>query len=166
MIARLLRTPDDVVLFVLRLTLGVVFIPHGLQKTLGWFGGYGFSDTMGFFTQSMGIPAVFAFLAIAAESVGALGLVAGFLTRVAAFGISVVMAVALATVHWGHGFFMNWSGAQQGEGFEYHLLAIGIAAALAIRGGGRWSIDRALSRDVEEQAVVHHSDTGIRVAAA
>jgi putative oxidoreductase len=74
-------------LTILRLALGIVFFPHGAQKTLGWFGGLGFSGTMGFFTHQMGIPAPFAFLAIAAEFFGGLGLLAGFLGRIAAFGI-------------------------------------------------------------------------------
>ena len=97
-----------------------------------------------FFTDS-GIPVILALLVIAAEFLGPLGLAAGLLTRVAAFGIVCVMLVAIITVHWPHGFCMNWNGNQQGEGFEYHLLALGIAIALIIMGGGAWSIDGALS---------------------
>src|SRR5437588_12672274 len=98
MFGRLVNTdPDNFVLTVLRLVLGVVFFAHGAQKMLGWFGGYGFSGTMGFFTHQMGIPAPLAFLAIAAEFFGGLGLILGFLTRVAAFGIAVNMVVAIAT---------------------------------------------------------------------
>lgn len=141
---KLMRTNGDTVFFVLRIFLGVVFFPHGAQKVLGWFGGGGFSGTMGFF-QSMGIPALFAFLAIMAEFLGSLGLLLGLLTRVAAFGIACVMVVAIATVHLPHGFFMNWSGSQAGEGFEFHLLAIAIAIALMMRGGGRWSVDRQIA---------------------
>jgi putative oxidoreductase len=138
----LLHTSSDSILTVARWTLGLVILPHGLQKTVGWFGGYGFSSTMSFFTQQMEIPAVLALLAILAESAGAVALLVGALTRVAAFGIGVVMAAATATVHVGNGFFMNWSGTQAGEGFEYHLLAGGLAAILMLRGGGRWSADR------------------------
>ena len=98
---------------------------------------------MKFFTSS-GIPAVFAFLAIAAEFLGSLGLAVGLLTRVAAFGIACVMVVAVATTHWQHGFFTNWYGNQKGEGFEFHLLALGIAITLVVIGGGRWSLDSAL----------------------
>lgn len=142
----LLVTNDSVASLILRLTLGVVFFPHGAQKVLGWFGGHGFAGTMGFFTQSMHIPALFAFLAIAAEFAGAIGLILGLFTRVAAFGIASVMLVAVATVHWHNGFFMNWNMNQKGEGFEYHLLAFGIAVALMIAGGGKLSIDRLLSK--------------------
>jgi putative oxidoreductase len=143
---RLLATTPDHATLILRLMLGFVFFHHGAQKALGWYGGNGFSGTMGFFTQQMGIPAVFAFLAIAAEFLGALGLLVGFLTRVAAFGIGCVMAVAMLMVHKQHGFFMNWYGNQAGEGYEYHLLAIAIAAALMIRGGGLLSVDGALAK--------------------
>jgi putative oxidoreductase len=128
----------------LRLVLGVVMLPHGLQKTIGWFGGYGFDATKGYF-GSIGIPAVFAFLAIAAESAGAVALIAGVTTRIAAFGVAVTMTVA-AFMHLGNGFLMNWSGQQKGEGVEYHILAIGIAAALIIRGGGSFSIDRLVAK--------------------
>ena len=102
--------------------LGVIFFAHGAQKMLGWFGGYGFTGTMGFFTGVMHIPAVFAFLAIAAEFFGGLGSYLRLFTRVAAFGISCNMIVAVAMVHRQFGFFMNWTGAQKGEGYEYHLL--------------------------------------------
>lgn len=144
MLKKMIATNPDLVSTILRLTLGVVMFPHGAQKAIGWFGGYGFSGTMSFFTEQMGIPALFAFLAILAEFAGALGLIVGLGTRVAAFGIASVMTVAIFMVHWQNGFFMNWFGNQKGEGFEYHLLAIGIAIALMIRGGGSYSIDRKL----------------------
>jgi putative oxidoreductase len=143
---KLTATSDSILPLILRLTLGVVFFPHGAQKALGWFGGGGFSGTMHFFTENMHIPAPFAVLAIAAEFLGALGLLTGLLTRVAAFGIFSVMAVAILTVHIHNGFFMNWGGSQPGEGFEYHLLAIGIAVTLMIAGGGKLSVDRKLSK--------------------
>ena len=143
MFAWLLKTDESVAGLILRLTLAVVIFPHGAQKVLGWFGGQGFTPTLQFFS-SAGIPPVLALLAIAAEFLGPLGLAVGLLTRLAACGIAGVMLVAIATVHWPHGFFMNWSGTQQGEGFEYHLLALGIAIALIIMGGGAWSVDRAL----------------------
>ncbi len=130
----------------LRLTLGVVMFPHGAQKLLGWYGGFGFSGTMGFFTEQMHIPAVLAFLVILAESFGSLGLIVGFLTRVAAAGMVAVMVGAIAMVHWPHGFFMNWFGKQQGEGFEYHVLVIGIGLTLLLIGGGKWSVDGELAK--------------------
>ncbi len=142
----LLDTKNEFAPLLLRLTLGVVMFPHGAQKMLGWFGGHGFAGTMGFFTEGMGIPYILALLVVFAEFFGSLGLIAGALTRIAALGIGAVMLGAIFMVHLPHGFFMNWSGAQAGEGFEFHLLAIGIAAALILKGGGRWSIDRLLAK--------------------
>lgn len=148
MLTRLLSTANDFSLTLLRIVLGGLFFVHGAQKMLGWFGGNGFDATMGFFTTQMGIPAVFAFLAIAAEFFGGLGLVVGALARVAAFGIASVMAVAVFMVHAQFGLFMNWSGAQKGEGYEYHLLAIAMSVALMLRGAGAWSVDRWLAARV------------------
>ncbi len=145
MLRRLFATDDSAATAILRLTLGVVFFAHGAQKMLGWFGGYGFSATMGAFTGAMHIPAALAFLAIAAEFFGGIGLIVGFLTRIAAFGIAMNMLVAIATVHHKFGLFMNWNGTQKGEGFEYHLLVIAMAALLMIRGAGAFSVDRALT---------------------
>src|SRR5580698_2575290 len=145
MIRKLIATDNDFATAIVRLVLGVIFFAHGAQKMLGWFGGYGFTGTMGFFTQTMHIPAPFAFLAIAAEFFGGLGLIVGLLTRVAAFGITVNMLVAIFTVHLANGFFMNWTGQQKGEGFEYHLLVLAMTVALMIRGAGAFSIDRAIS---------------------
>jgi putative oxidoreductase len=132
--------------------LGVIFFAHGAQKMLGWFGGYGFSGTMGFFTDVMHIPVLFAFLAITAEFFGGLGLILGFLTRIAALGIFSNMVVAIAMVHYRFGFFMNWTGAQKGEGFEYHLLVLAITAFLMIRGAGAVSIDRVLASSAKGAA--------------
>ena len=149
MLKKLFQTEDDTVTMILRLLLGVVFFPHGMQKLFGWFGGYGFDGTMGFFTNTLGIPALFAFLAIMAEGLGALGLLTGLLTRVAAFGIAVNMVVAVFMLHLQNGFFMNWSGKQAGEGYEYHILAIAIAIALMIKGGGKWSLDRVIAEKMK-----------------
>lgn len=145
----LTRTNDNLAPTVARLTLGLVMFPHGAQKALGWFGGYGYSGTMGFFTGTMHIPAVFAFLAIAAEFAGSIALIAGLFSRIAAFGIAAVMAVAIATVHLGNGFFMNWYGNQKGEGYEYHLLALGLALIVIIHGGGKASLDTLIARRVK-----------------
>jgi putative oxidoreductase len=145
MIRRLFATDDSTATAILRVVLGLVFFAHGAQKMLGWFGGYGFSGTMGFFTGAMHIPAPLAFLAIAAEFFGGLGLILGFLTRIAAFGIAVNMLVAITAVHSTFGFFMNWSGTQRGEGFEFHLLVLAMTAFLMIRGAGAFSMDRALT---------------------
>lgn len=145
----LLKTDSSITMALLRVTLGAVFFPHGAQKALGWFGGHGFSGTMGFFTSQMGIPALFAFLAIAAEFAGAIALILGAGTRIAALGIASVMVVAIATVHGQFGFFMNWTGTQQGEGFEYHLLALAMAVTLVLRGAGALSVDEVLARKLE-----------------
>jgi len=145
MVRKLMATDNDFATTILRLFLGIVFFAHGAQKMLGWFGGYGFTGTMGFFTGVMHIPAPFAFLAIAAEFFGGLGLIFGLLTRVAAFGIFCDMVVAVAMVHSKIGFFMNWAGSQQGEGYEYHLIALAALAFVMIRGGGAASLDRLLS---------------------
>jgi putative oxidoreductase len=144
---RLLQTSDDATDLILRLALAVVFFPHGAQKALGWFGGFGFSGTLGFFTGKMGIPTVFALLVIAAEFLGSLGLFVGLLARVAAFGIFCVMAVALVTIHSKMGFFMNWDGKMPAgnEGFEFHILALALTIAVMVRGAGPVSFDRMLS---------------------
>jgi len=145
----LIKTTDSIAPLIARLTLGLIMFPHGAQKMLGWFGGYGFSGTMGFFTGTMHIPAAFAFLAILAEFAGSLGLIVGLLGRVAAFGIASTMTVAILTVHVANGFFMNWAGSQKGEGFEYHLLAIGLALIVMVCGSGKASLDRLLTKHLE-----------------
>ncbi len=141
----LFQTDDNWTGLILRLTLGLVMLPHGLQKLFGWLGGFGFDGTMGFFTQKMGMPWLIALLVIIGESFGSLALIAGFLTRFSAASLAVIMLGAITLVHLPHGFFMNWFGQQQGEGYEYHLLVIGIAAALVVSGGGKWSVDRELT---------------------
>jgi putative oxidoreductase len=145
MFHKLVGSSNDWALTLLRVVMGVIFFAHGAQKVLGWFGGYGFSGTMGFFTGMMHIPAVFGFLAICAEFLGGIGLIVGALTRIAAFGIATNMVVAILMVHAQFGFFMNWTGQQKGEGFEFHLLAIAIGIVLMARGGGAFSVDQALS---------------------
>ena len=138
MFQRLFHTDNDYTLAVLRVILGIVFFAHGAQKALGWFGGPGFNGTINFFQQA-GIPAWLAVLAIAAEFLGGLGLLVGLLARVAALGIITNMVVAILMVHSKVGFFMNWSGDQKGEGFEFHLLAIAVGLAVlfgVLRGMG------------------------------
>ena len=141
----LFHTDDGWAGLILRFTLGLVMFPHGAQKLLGWYGGFGFEGTMGAFTQKMGMPWVIAFLVIIGEFFGSLALLAGLLTRFAAASLAVIMLGAVTMVHLPHGFFMNWFGKQQGEGYEYHVLVIGIAAALLVVGAGRWSIDREVT---------------------
>jgi putative oxidoreductase len=142
----------DALLLFLRLALGVVMFAHGAQKVLGWFGGYGFAASMQAFTGMMHIPPFFALLAILAEFVGSILLISGALARLSALAISVNMLVAIAMVHFANGFFMNWTGQQKGEGFEYHILAIAIGATLVIAGAGRYSIDALVLRNRERRA--------------
>ena len=142
MTTRLFASTDSRALTALRLALGVVMAAHGAQKLFGWFGGYGFGATLGFFGQQLGIPAFLAVLVIVAEFFGGLALILGFLTRIGAAGIAAVMLGAVYFSHWQTGFFMNWSGQQAGEGFEFHILAIAMAAALVALGGGWASADR------------------------
>jgi len=148
---KLLRTDNDIATATVRLALGVVFFAHGAQKLLGWFGGYGFTGTMGFFTGVLHIPAIFAFLAIAAEFFGGLGLIFGFLTRMAAIGVLSNMIVAIALVHSQFGFFMNWTGTQKGEGYEYHLVILSVTVLLIIRGAGAVSLSSPAKRSAQLQ---------------
>ncbi len=145
LLERLTRTGDQVALLVLRVGLAVVFFPHGAQKALGWFGGPGFAGFVGF-AHRFGIPSWLAVLAILAEFLGSIGLLLGLLGRVAAFGIFCNMVAAVALIHSKVGFFMNWSGKQAGEGFEFHLLAMAALLAIMIGGSGAASVDRSLSR--------------------
>ena len=145
MFRSLIATTRDSAPTIARIMLGIVIFPHGAQKALGWFGGPGIAGTMGYLHGMMHIPVVFVWLAIIAEFLGSLGLIVGLLGRVAAFGIACNMAVAVATTHLANGFFMNWSGQQKGEGYEYHLLALALAAIVVVRGSGAYSVDRALT---------------------
>lgn len=145
MLRRLMLTDDDISRTLVRLFLGLVMFPHGAQKLLGWFGGGGFSGTMQGMT-GMGLPAIVVFLVILIEFFGSLGLIVGFLGRVSAFGVLCVMLGAVFTVHLPNGFFMNWMGTQKGEGFEYHLLAIGMALAIIAKGSGAYSADRSITK--------------------
>lgn len=142
----LFETSPDSVPMIARMMLGLVMFPHGAQKLLGWFGGYGFTGTMGYFTETMSIPWILGFLAIVAEFFGSLALLAGFFTRISALGIGIVMIVAAFTSHLQNGFFMNWDGQRAGEGFEFHILAVALALVLVIRGGGLMSVDRAIAK--------------------
>lgn len=129
---------------ILRLTIGLIIFPHGAQKLLGMFGGYGFSGTMNFFTQTMNLPWLIGFLVVVIEFFGSLSLIAGFGSRMWALAIVVLMLGIIFSSHIQHGFFMNWFGSQKGEGFEYHLLVIGLAIAVLLNGSGKFSIDSLL----------------------
>jgi putative oxidoreductase len=142
----LFSTTQDWTGFILRITLGCVMFSHGAQKLLGWYGGYGFNGTMKFFTDSMKMPWIFAFLVIFIEFFGALALLAGFASRLWAIGLVVIMIGAIYTTNLKYGFFMNWFGNQAGEGYEYHLLVIAICLVILFLGSGRYSIDGLIAR--------------------
>ena len=143
---KIFQTNDNNAATILRIVLGVILFPHGAQKMLGWFGGYGFDGTMGFLTGAAGLPWIMAFLVIAIEFFGAIALILGFATRIVAVGIISLFTGIILTSHSANGFFMNWTGTQKGEGYEYHLLVIGIAVALLVSGAGKWSLDHALQK--------------------
>ena len=136
-----METPAEIYLTACRLILGGVMLAHASQKVFGWFGGPGFSATLDSFRNHLGIPLILATLAILAEFVGSIGLIVGFLGRAAAVCIIAVMVGAILLVHLDYGFFMNWTGTGRGEGFEYHLLAIGLALPLLAKGSGAYSVD-------------------------
>ena len=140
------QTDENINNLIIRVMLGIVVFPHGAQKLLGWFGGYGLEGTLGFFTDKLGVPLIIAILVILGESLGALGLITGFLTRFCAMGVIMIMAGAVVMSHAANGFFMNWSGQQAGEGFEYNILAIALCIPLLISGGGRFSADGFISK--------------------
>jgi putative oxidoreductase len=145
MLKRLLQTTNDPVFAIIRLMLGLVFFAHGAQKMLGWFGGYGFSGTLSAFSTS-GMPIPLALFVILTEFFGSVALICGAFARVASGAIALLIVGAIAMVHAHFGFYMNWFGQQKGEGFEYHLLAIGLAVAVLVRGAGSFSIDGLLSK--------------------
>ena len=143
----LFQTNDNSSYWIPRVILGCVMLPHGAQKLFGWFGGFGFTNTMTYFTQTTGLPWIIAFLIIMGESLGSLGLIVGFFTRLSALGLICIMVGAIITVHIPNGFFMNWFGKQAGEGFEYHLLVIGMSIPLLISGGGKYSVDALIHKN-------------------
>lgn len=129
-----------------RLALGITIFPHGAQKLLGWFGGGGFNGTMGFFTESLGLPAIVALLVILIEFFGSLFLIFGFLTRLSAIGFIGVF-IGVTITHLQNGFFMNWGGTQNGEGIEFFILFFGLAIISLLKGGGKVSVDAFLVKN-------------------
>ena len=143
---------NDWTALIARLALGITLLPHGAQKLLGMFGGYGFTGTMGFLTTKAGLPYILALLVILIEFFGALFLIFGLLTRVTAFGVIVLFTGVVLTSHIQNGFFMNWTGTQAGEGIEFFILLFGLAINLLITGGGKASADAAISKANYEDA--------------
>jgi putative oxidoreductase len=142
---KLLMTGDDWTGLILRWSLALIMLPHSIQHTTGGLGGYGYSGMMGYFTQTLHIPAPLAFLVILVEAIAPLSLVLGLGGRFLAVLLIMLMAGTIITVHGQFGFFMNWLGSQKGEGYEYHLLYIALAVALLVNGSGKYSIDRRLA---------------------
>ena len=141
---KLFTTNNDWTGVIIRLTIGLILFPHGAQKMLGLFGGYGFTGTMGFFTDTMKFPWIIGFLVIIIEFIGALSLIAGFASRIWSVLIIILFTGIIFSSHLNNGFFMNWFGNQKGEGYEYHLLMIGLAIATFINGSGKYSVDEKL----------------------
>jgi putative oxidoreductase len=131
----------DHTLLATRLTVAFVILAHGVQKLFGWFGGFGYEGTMGFFTQAMGLPYIVALLIIVAETFGMLALAAGLLSRFLSATVIAIMLGAIFTVHRANGFYMNWFGSQQGEGYEYHILVIALALITLVNGAGAFAVD-------------------------
>jgi len=133
---------------VARLALGITIFPHGAQKLLGWFGGYGYNGTMGFLTGQIHLPWIIALLVILIEFFGSLLLIFGFLTRIAAFVTMASFLGVLFAVHIGNGFFMNWAmQPNHGEGYEYFILLFGLVVMPLIAGGGKASVDAAITKN-------------------
>lgn len=144
MLQQLLATDNTLTGLVLRLTAALILFPHGAQHFLGWFGGYGYQGTMGWLTGTVGLPWVVAFAVIVLEFFGPFLLIAGIGTRFVAVALIGLMIGIIVTSHWSNGFFMDWVNTLNGEGYEYHLLFIGVCIALALVGGGRYSVDQLL----------------------
>jgi putative oxidoreductase len=153
MIEHFISTPEDWSLAAVRVVLGVIFFAHGAQKMFGWYGGSGLVKSMRTFTQDLHIPAVLAFLVIAGEFLGGVGLLLGLFSRLAALVIGLTMLGAVAMVHLRHGLFLNWFGEKKGLGIEFHLLAIALAMLVVLKGSGAFSLDRLLDEHIAES---HH----------
>ena len=141
MFTQLFKTTNSIAPTFIRVVLGFVLLGHGAQKLLGWYGGYGFNGTMGYFTESVGLPWIVGFLVIVIEFFGSISLILGFATRIWSAAMVILFAGIIVTVHLPNGFFMNWYGNQKGEGYEFFLLAISMAVSLVISGAGRFSVD-------------------------
>lgn len=158
----ILTDPENWAGLMARLILGFVVFPHGAQKLFGWFGGYGFEGTMGYMTGQMRLPWILGFLVIIIESICALSLIAGFLTRFCAFAIFCNFVGIIFHTQLDNGFFMNWDMLpDRPEGYEYHILILGVSIVLMIMGGGKWSVDAALSRNyaIRSKDTLRNQDT-------
>jgi len=144
LIQTLLSTQSNIGFSISRLTLGLVLFPHGAQKMLGLFGGYGFNGTMEFFSQEMGLSPIVALSVITIEFFGSIALILGFLSRFWAMAFIGLFMGIIFTSQLQNGFFMNWFGNQEGEGYEYSILIIGLALSTLINGSGRYAFDNII----------------------
>ncbi|NJB72336.1 putative oxidoreductase [Saonia flava] len=144
LVKTLLTTNPSIGFSIARSTLGLVVFPHGAQKLLGLFGGYGYSSTMDFFTTQMGLSGIIAFSIIMIEFFGSISLILGFISRFWALSLAGMFMGIIYTTQLEHGFFMNWFGDKAGEGYEYSLLIIGLALTIIVNGSGKWSIDNLI----------------------
>ena len=145
--AQIFKTNNDWTGLVTRLSIGLVLFPHGAQKFLGWYGGFGFNATMGFFTDTVHLPWMIGFLVIVIEFFGSVSLMIGFASRIWSAATIILMTGIIFTSHLEHGFFMNWFGNQKGEGYEFHLLMIGLSMATLLNGSGKLSLDNKLTKE-------------------
>ena len=143
---KIFNTNNDLTGLIIRLTLGLILFPHGAQKMLGIFGGYGFSGTMNFFTGTLNLPWIIGFFVIIIEFVGALSFIAGFASRIWSALTIILFIGIIFTSHLDNGFFMNWFGNQKGEGYEYHLLIIGLSLATLVNGSAKYSADKLINK--------------------
>lgn len=137
------KTDDNLASTVLRVTLGLVILLHGIGKLGG-----GFETFMGYLTDYLNLPAILGYVIILIETLGSVLLVLGIATRINAgvmFGLFVGM---ILVVHLQFGFMMNWFGQMEAgqEGYEYHILVLAMCGALVVLGGGRFSIDKTISK--------------------
>ena len=147
MAKKLFFTNNDISIAILRITLGIVMLGHGLQKAFGLFGGFGWTNTVHYFTDTVGVPAALGGFIILIETVGALLLIFGFAGRIQAALMIAVITGAFFVDHLPNGFFMNWNmEANKGEGWEYFILLFALAIIVLIKGGGKASIDAALTK--------------------
>lgn len=142
----LVKTNPNIGFSIARMTLGLVIFPHGAQKLLGLFGGYGYSATIEMFTTQMGLPSSVAFSVIMIEFFGSISLILGLFSRFWVISLAGLFTGIIITTQLEHGFFMNWYGNQAGEGYEYSLLVIGLALSIVFNGSGKWSIDSLISK--------------------
>ena len=152
LLLNLLRTNGDWVVAIARIVLGVIMFAHGAQKLLGWYGGPGLANAVQTLTTYVRLRKPVAVLVIFTEFFAGLGLLVGLFSRLAAAGVLITMVGAVVTVNYAYGLFMNWMGDKKGNGIEYHLLAIALALVVMFKGGGAFSLDRAMYEHQIKQA--------------